>query len=194
MRAELSHDAAKPDEFPTDDLPEVAFLGRSNTGKSSLINALVRRRRLARTSGRPGKTRRIHFYRVERRLYLVDLPGYGYAAAPRVERQSWRPMVESYLRGSRSPLRGAILVVDLRRGLEGEELSLLEWLNREGIEARLVLTKSDKLARSRRVERVRAVAREAPLDPEEIVAASSRTREGIDTISGWVRLWSGVEL
>ncbi len=101
VNAELAHDAAELAQFPADGLPEVAVLGRSNVGKSSFINCLVGRRKLARTSSTPGKTRRIHFYRLDNSAYLVDLPGFGYAAVSRVEQSAWRPLAESYLRGTR---------------------------------------------------------------------------------------------
>jgi GTP-binding protein len=194
MNAELTHDAGEPREFPSDGLPEVAILGRSNVGKSSLINALVGRRGLARTSGRPGKTRRIFFYRVAGACYLVDLPGYGYAAASRDERRQWKPMVESYLRGTRPVLRGALLVIDLRRGPEDEEHDLLGWLDREGIPAALAFTKSDKLAPSRAAERLRSLAAELALPADGVAAVSSRTGRGLERVGGWIRGWTGVEL
>jgi GTP-binding protein len=162
LRSELAFDAGSPRQFPEDGLPEVAVMGRSNVGKSSLINALLGRRKLARTSGRPGKTRRIHFYRIEERLYLVDLPGYGWAAVSKRERESWRPLVESYLRRERSALRGTILLVDARRGLESEERDLLAWLEAEQIPVAIVLTKCDKLSQSEGAKRLRALAEPSP--------------------------------
>jgi GTP-binding protein len=194
MRAELVHDAAKPEEFPRDGLPEVAVLGRSNVGKSSLINALLGRRNLARTSGRPGKTRRIHFYRVADRFYLVDLPGFGYAAASRDERRTWKPMVESYLRGTRAPLRGAILLVDVRRGAESEEGQLLHWLHVEGIPTGVAFTKSDKLSRSRAAAQLESLSRELPSGADRSALVSSRSRQGLEAIAAWIHDWTTYEL
>ena len=192
MKVELTHNAGTPQEFPEDALPEVAILGRSNVGKSSLINALLGRRTLARTSGRPGKTRRIHFYRVQDAFYLVDLPGYGYAAASKAERRSWRPLVESYLRGRREPLRGALLVVDIRRGPEEEERRVLEWLAAEGIPAAIALTKVDKLPRARASEALRGIVKETALPPARVALVSARLRAGLDVVQAWIREWTGV--
>jgi GTP-binding protein len=194
MKVELAAIAADRGGFPGDGLPEVAFLGRSNVGKSSLLNALVGRRSLARTSATPGKTRLLHFYRVEDACYLVDLPGYGYAAVSKAEQRAWRPRVEGYLRGSRRALAGALLLVDLRRGLEAEERDLLAWLARERIPANLVLTKADKLSASRGAARLREIAREIDLAPERLALVSSRTRRGLATVVEWIRLWTGVTL
>jgi GTP-binding protein len=194
VKAELSHNAELPEEFPRDGLPEVAVMGRSNVGKSSFINALLGRRGLARTSGRPGKTRRIHFYRVEDVAYVVDLPGFGYAAVGRQERRRWKTMVESYLRGVREPLRGAVLLVDIRRGPEEEELQLLDWLRSQQIPVGLALTKSDKLSPSRVVPRLRELAQAVDLPPEHVVAVSARTKRGVGAIARWVLDWTGVEL
>ncbi len=194
MKVELVASAVEPAGYPVDGLPEVAFLGRSNVGKSSLLNALIGRRSLARTSAAPGKTRLLHFYRVEDACYLVDLPGYGYAAVSKGEQKSWRPRVESYLRRSRRSLTGALVLVDLRRGLEEEERDLLAWLARERIPANLVLTKADKLVASRAVARLREIAREIDLAPERLALVSSRTRRGLDTVLGWIHAWTGVRL
>jgi GTP-binding protein len=194
MNAKLTHDAEQPTEFPRDGLPEVAVLGRSNVGKSSVINTLLGRRALARTSGRPGKTRRIHFYRVGDLFYLVDLPGFGYAAVARDERRRWKRMVESYLRGAREPLRGALLLVDIRRGPEEGEQQLLDWLRAEGISGAVGLTKSDKLTASRVPPRVRELSGEINLPPERVAAVSARTGRGMDAVASWVLEWTGVEL
>jgi GTP-binding protein len=194
VQAELARDAAGPPDFPDDELPEVAVLGRSNVGKSSFINALLGRKGLARTSGRPGKTRRIHFYRVEKALHLVDLPGYGYAAVSKGERRSWRSMAESYLRASRRPLVGAILLVDLRRGPEEEEMDLLAWLAAEQIPTGVCFTKSDKLARSKVGAALKRFAAEAGLPTERIEAVSSKDRRGLPAVAGWIRDWTGFAL
>lgn len=189
MDAELSHQAADPSGFPVDGLPEVAVLGRSNVGKSTVINALLGRRQLARTSRVPGKTRRIHFYRLAGRAYLVDLPGYGYAAVGREERSAWRPLVESYLRSSRAALRGALLLVDLRRGLEAEELELCAWLDRERITRKLVFTKMDKLRGAELRSRLHGALGERGLAAEDAAAVSARTGEGLGAVAGWLGGW-----
>jgi GTP-binding protein len=194
MKAELAHDAAGPAQFPRDGLPEVAVLGRSNVGKSTFVNALTGRRSLARTSASPGKTRRIHFYRLEDRAYLVDLPGYGYAAVNREERRAWRPLVESYLRGTRPTLRGALLLVDIRRGLEDEERDLLAWLATQGIAVRLVFTKSDKLGAGRLAARLRELAAAAGVREEHAAAVSGRTGLGLAAAGRWFAEWAGLEL
>ena len=194
MNAELAHDAAGAAQFPNDGLPEVAILGRSNVGKSSLINALLGRRKLARTSQTPGKTRRIQFYRIEQRAYVVDLPGFGYAGVSKKEQASWRPLVESYLRGERKALRGSVLLVDVRRGLQTEERELLDWLAGERIPTGVVLTKSDKLSRARlaaELERTRS-ALDSP--GAEVAAVSSRTGAGLALPASWIQTWTGVGL
>ena len=193
MNSELARDAGKPDEFPDDGLPEVAVLGRSNVGKSSVINTLVGRKNLARTSSTPGKTRRILFFAVEQAMYLVDLPGFGWARVGREERASWRPMVESYLRGTREPLRGAIVLIDLRRGAGEEERSLLDWLAEEQIEARVIWTKADKFKPQKRQQQAREFARDLGLEDGSWTAASSLKGTGFAPVVGWLREWAGVE-
>ena len=194
MEAELAHDAAGPAQFPGDGLPEVAVAGRSNVGKSSFVNALAGRRKLARTSGTPGKTRRIHFYRLDGRAYLVDLPGYGYAAVGREERRAWRPLVESYLRGGRAALRGAILLIDPRRGPEREELDLLEWLAAEGIAARVVFTKADKFKPAALARRRAELLARLPLADGDVACASSLSGRGLAAPARWIEAWTGLEI
>jgi GTP-binding protein len=182
--AEILTSGAKPRDFPETDLPEVAFLGRSNVGKSSLLNRLVNRKKLARTSGTPGKTRLIHFFRVlagDTELLLVDLPGYGWAKVSRRERESWGAMVEGYLQ-NRPPLRAAILLQDLRRDVSEDETLLLEWLSERGIPALVALTKADKLKPMRRKARIRELRNQLGLTPGSVLATSSQTGLGIDEL------------
>lgn len=194
MEVELTHNSGGPEEFPRDGLPEVAVLGRSNVGKSTFINTLVGRKRLARTSRRPGKTRRVHFYRLAGSAYLVDLPGFGYAAVARSERRSWQGLVESYLRGSRNSLRGALLIVDLRRGVESEELDLLDWLATEQIETRLLLTKADKLKPGQVARAIHQIQKQTGLPPESLVAISGKTGKGLAAVGRWLREWTGLAI
>lgn len=180
VRAEFAISAAAPAQFPRPAAPEIALLGRSNVGKSSLLNRLVARRQLARTSRTPGKTRLVNWYRVERGrgLFLVDLPGYGYARVAKRERETWKPLIESYL--SRGPvLRAALLLQDLRRDLSEDERLLLAWLAERRIPALLVLTKCDKLGPMRRAERVRELARAAGLAREQVLATSAESGLGM---------------
>src|SRR5580765_4399563 len=138
--------AAQPGQEPAPGPPEIAIAGRSNVGKSSLVNAVLGRRGLARTSSTPGRTRQVNFFLVNERFRLVDLPGYGFAVGSDEEREAWGPLVERYLR-ERATLRGVVLIIDVRRGLEAEEIELLAFLAGIGRPALLVATKTDKLGR-----------------------------------------------
>jgi len=182
--AELLKSCSKPDQFPETGLLEVAFLGRSNVGKSSLLNALVHRKRLARTSSTPGKTRLITFFRVEVgsvELLLADLPGYGWAKVSQKERASWQHLVESYLE-DRPPLRVAILLQDLRRDFSDDETLLLEWLAEREVPALVALTKIDKLKPMRRAERVRKLKKSFDGPALDFVATSSQSGQGVEDL------------
>ena len=194
MKTVLFADAGTPAEYPTDGLPEVAVLGRSNVGKSSFINALIGRKRLARTSRTPGKTRRIHFSRLEDAMYLVDLPGYGYAAVGKQERASWRPMVERYLRGSRAPLAGALLLIDARRGPRDEERELMAWLAAEDIPARVILTKRDKLRPGQVARAVAKICDALQIETDDAVAVSSTAKIALGPVANWIRTWTEFSL
>jgi GTP-binding protein len=181
LRAELLTVASRPSEFPRGDALEVAFLGRSNVGKSSLLNRLVNRKQLARTSTTPGKTRLVHWYQIERAsgvLCFVDLPGYGYAKVGQEERRRWKRLVESYLEG-RPALRAAVLLQDLRRDVSDDERLLLEWLAERRIPALVALTKADKLALGQRSTRARALAKAFALPAGRVLTTSAERGLGI---------------
>lgn len=143
--------ASKPDEFPRAELPEVAVVGRSNVGKSSLINSMVGHDGLARTSRTPGRTRLINWFEVDAKtkFQLVDLPGYGYAEVSEAMRDSWRPLIESYLQ-QRTTLAGVLLLIDIRRGVQDEELDFIPWLTEHDRPVLVALTKADKLPKNKR--------------------------------------------
>lgn len=181
LGAEIAATAAGPAGYPRGGLPEIAFLGRSNCGKSSLLNRLVQRRQLARTSGTPGKTRLLHFYKVrrsDRELLLVDLPGYGYARLPQSERGKWQKLVERYLSGRRE-LRAAVLLQDVRRDPGEDETLLVEWLHHHNIPVLLALTKLDKLKPGARARRLAELQAALPVPAEQVTPTSARTGEGI---------------
>jgi GTP-binding protein len=172
--------AAQPADFPPPALPEVAVVGRSNVGKSSLINALVGQSGLARTSRTPGRTRLINWFAIEERFYLVDLPGYGYAAVSQATRESWRPLIEAYL-AERASLAGVLLLIDIRRGVQDEELDFAPWLEQRAMPVVVALTKADKLAKNKRTLEV-ARARQALALRRDPLAVSATTGEGIDPL------------
>jgi GTP-binding protein len=154
MDAAFLKSAFDESQYPPPDKSEVAFAGRSNVGKSSLLNTLVNRKNLARTSSTPGRTQALNFFRVNDRFTFVDLPGYGYARVSREVKKSWRGMVEAYLR-NRPNLKAVVVIVDIRRDLEEDDRSLMEWLKEEGENVIPVLTKVDKLTRRERESRAR---------------------------------------
>jgi GTP-binding protein len=170
--AEFVVSANQPEQFPADGLPEFAFLGRSNVGKSSLLNALAGQRRLAFTSSTPGRTQTINFYRVEGRQYFVDLPGYGYARVPYGMRDQWRELIEKYLQ-DRPPLILSFLVIDARRGWMQKDLDLKDWLDSENRKYRVIVTKMDKLNQAEQ-QRGMAGIRKLVQDPLPFSALTGR--------------------
>ncbi|MBE7560357.1 YihA family ribosome biogenesis GTP-binding protein [bacterium] len=175
--AEFIISAASPAQFPTTGLVEVAFAGRSNVGKSSLLNDLVGKRGLARTSNTPGRTQLINFFLINESFYFVDLPGYGYAKAPKELRQSWGRLIETYLR-SRGQLRLLVLLIDCRHALSPLDRAMWEWIVAAGAPHQLVLTKTDKLSRSELVQQRRALAAALGVPPEVLIAYSTLKKEG----------------
>lgn len=171
-------------QYPPSSLPEIAFAGKSNVGKSSLINTLTRRKGLARTSNTPGRTQSINFYCVNDRLYLVDLPGYGYAKVPIIVKKSWRHMVETYLR-TRSNLASVIVILDIRRDPTESDMDLLRWLEHYGIPPILVLTKADKLSRQQVRNRSQTISNQlGEYAPHKPIVFSAKTGTGKDTLWG----------
>ena len=145
ISAEFVKSVADIRQIPTEGLPEVAFAGRSNVGKSSLINALLNRKKLVQVSSTPGKTRLINFFKINQKFYFVDLPGYGYARVSRLMQQGWQKLIESYLLNSRF-LKGVVVLIDIRHPITEADLQLIEWLAGHEIETVIVGTKADKLS------------------------------------------------
>jgi GTP-binding protein len=196
VAADFIRSCTAPEQFPRDGLPEIACVGRSNVGKSSLINSLLNRKGLAKVSGTPGKTRFLNFFRVTttdrlvRNFYLVDLPGYGYAKAAKSVRAQWGPMIERYLTGW-SSLEGILLLVDARR-TEHHDETTFEWLNGLGLPSVVVATKLDKLARGERRARLAAIRESLHMpDAMALVPYSSATHEGRDELWGAVKTMLG---
>ncbi|MEJ5364139.1 MAG: ribosome biogenesis GTP-binding protein YihA/YsxC [Desulfosoma sp.] len=183
--------AVAPEGYPREDLPEVAFAGRSNVGKSSLINAILGRKKLVRTSATPGRTQTLNFFRINDAFFFVDLPGYGYAKVPQKVRDQWGPMVEKYLT-SRSQLVGLVHIMDLRHPPTPDDVQLWNWLHTAGIPAVPVLTKADKVPRGRRQAQLHAAARILGVDPAAILVFSAVTREGVDAL--WRKILSWISM
>jgi GTP-binding protein len=162
---------------PESSLPEVAFAGRSNVGKSSLLNALVRRKSFARVSRTPGRTREINFFRVNNSFVLVDFPGYGYARISKEKKVEWRPMIESYLRRT-TQLRGIVLLLDIRREPSEDDRAMLDFLAELEVPTIVALTKSDKLSKAAAHERTSGIARTLALEGDQVIQFSAQTGEG----------------
>ncbi|HTG00569.1 MAG TPA: ribosome biogenesis GTP-binding protein YihA/YsxC [Nitrospirota bacterium] len=173
--------AAGPKQFPPDSRPQVAFAGRSNVGKSSLINALLHRKNLVKTSQTPGKTQLLNFFIINGSFYFVDLPGYGYARVPRVVADAWAPLIEGYLRNARQ-LRAVVMLLDIRREPDERDIRLVEWLKEYDIPAIYTLTKADKLNR-REIEAARRSAEER-LSLSPLVLTSAKDGTGIRELMG----------
>lgn len=175
--AEFVTSAVKPSQYPEALHPEVAFAGRSNVGKSSLINTLVNRKRLVKTSSTPGRTQLINFFSVNDSLCLVDLPGYGYAKVPAAVKRQWGPMIETYLKG-RSSLKAVVLILDIRRTPGIEEQNFIDWLALYGRQAIVVLTKADKLSKNKQKKQIQAIGTALGLDESALILFSAKSRLG----------------
>jgi GTP-binding protein len=162
---------------PQSPLPEVAFAGRSNVGKSSLLNSLVRRKSFARVSRTPGRTREINFFRINNGFVFVDLPGYGYARVSKEKKAEWRPMIESYLRRT-TQLRGIVLLLDIRREPSDDDRAMLDFLAEVEVPTIVALTKTDKVSKVAAQARATEISRALALEPEQVIPFSAHTGEG----------------
>ena len=165
-------------DLPEDNLPEIAFAGRSNVGKSSLLNAIMGRKKLVKVSSRPGFTQSLNFFLVNGSAYLVDLPGYGYAKAPRNVIKRWQKLVEGYL-SRRKTLKGVVCIFDIRRSLDDLDLNLVEYLLFMKLRPWVVLNKADKLSGSKIASKLRETSIMLPRDLSEPLVVSSRTGKGV---------------
>jgi len=179
--AEFITSAVKPSQYPPTGLPEIAFSGRSNVGKSSLINSLLNRKRLVKTSSTPGRTQLINFFSINSVFCFVDLPGYGYAKVPAVVRKKWGPMIEKYLL-TRETLKGVVLIMDIRRTPGMEELQFIDWLGSFDIPAVLILTKVDKLSKTKQIKQMIIIAETLNVDKDNLILFSAKTGRGKDDV------------
>jgi GTP-binding protein len=167
---------------PEPQLPEIAFAGRSNVGKSSLLNALVKRKAFARVSKTPGRTRELNFFRVNELFMLVDLPGYGYAKISKERKAAWRPLIDSYLHNS-PYLRGVVLLLDVRHDPTSDDRIMLETLGEIGVPTLIALTKVDKLGAMARAKRIRELCAKAELDQDQVIPFSAHDNIGRDDLA-----------
>jgi GTP-binding protein len=181
-KAELVAVAVKRNQYPEDSKKEIAFAGRSNVGKSSLLNLLVNRKNLARVSGSPGKTRTINFYEINDEFRIVDLPGYGYAKVSKSVTENWGDMIEGYLAGRQGLLK-VVQLVDIRHEPSAQDVQMYEWLKHYGLDGIVVATKSDKISRNDMARSISGIRKTLGLSPEDkVIPVSSLKRTGYDKL------------
>lgn len=180
--AELAIVCGVTSRLPDTGMPEVAFAGKSNVGKSSLINGLMNRKALARTSGQPGKTQTINFYKVNKSMYLVDLPGYGYAKTAQTEKEKWGKMIEKYLHTSKN-LKAVFLLVDIRHAPSANDCQMYDWVLHQGYEPIVIATKLDKLKRSQVQKNLKVIRETLKIGKDAVVIPySAETKQGREEI------------
>jgi GTP-binding protein len=178
--------ATQPGNYPPENLPEIAFAGRSNVGKSTLINKLVNRKHLVKTSSTPGRTQLLNFFNINDAFVFVDLPGYGYAKVPDRVKKDWGKMIETFL-STRLTLKGVVLILDIRRNPGEEENNFISWLHQQGIPTVLILTKADKLSKTKQKKQIQIIEKALSVNPEELICFSAKTRQGLDSV------WKAIE-
>ncbi len=182
IKAELAAVAVKKEQYPTTDLPEIAFAGRSNVGKSSLINTIVKRKNFARVSGSPGKTRTINFFEINEAFRIVDLPGYGYAKVSKSMSKDWGPMMENYLE-HRENLIKVIQLVDIRHAPSAQDIQMYEYLRYHGLDGFVVATKADKVSRNELNKNLNIIKKTLKMKAGDIlVPVSSLKKTGCDVL------------
>ena len=181
-KAELLITAARKEQYPATTVPEIAFAGKSNVGKSSMINALLNRKSLARTSSQPGKTQTINFYNINDLLNFVDLPGYGYAKASKTEQEKWAKMIDTYLH-NREQLKEVILLVDIRHEPSKNDVQMFEWIKNCGYTGYVIAAKADKLSRSQQIKSVAVIKKTLGVKGSSyIIPFSAVSKSGVEEI------------
>ncbi|HKK96450.1 MAG TPA: ribosome biogenesis GTP-binding protein YihA/YsxC [Anaerovoracaceae bacterium] len=197
IKSDLEKIAVHPNQYPLNDKPEIAFAGRSNVGKSSLLNLLTNRKRLARVSGNPGKTRTINFYLINDEFRIVDLPGYGYAKASRSLTETWGEMVENYL-GDRNNLLKVIQLVDVRHKPSEKDVQMYEYIKHYGLDGIVVATKADKVSKNELNKNISVIKKTLNLKVDDmVIPVSSLKRTGqekiIDVMAGLLEDCDGID-
>ena len=188
--AKLLITAVKYEQYPSKDIPEIALVGRSNVGKSSLINCLTNRKNLARTSSTPGKTATINFYDIDKTLIFVDLPGYGFAKVSKNEKEKWGRMIEEYL-NEREELVQVVLLVDMRHKPTNDDIMMFDWIVSSGFEPVVIATKKDKVKPSQREDALKLIKDTLGID--EVIPFSSEKGDGVDEVWDLFKKMIGVE-
>lgn len=179
--SEIVMSAVNRSQYPAEDIPEIAFVGRSNVGKSSTINTLLNRRNFARVSQTPGKTRTINFYLINEEFFFVDLPGYGYAKISKTEKATWGKIMETYLTG-RNELCAIFLLVDIRHEPTDDDKAMYEWIKHFGYDCVVIATKSDKISRGQYQKHFSVIRKKLGLKDEKILPISSLKKTGVDEL------------
>lgn len=178
-------------QLPEDNLPEIAFAGRSNVGKSSLINRLIGRANYVKTSSKPGKTQSLNFFTVDQRLYLVDLPGYGFAKVSQKVRNKWLALINSYLE-SREQLAVVVVIIDLRHELKSLDRNLVDWLKFYDIPYQLVYTKADKLGKNKQLQHAAALDAGLSITPDQRILFSAKSGQGVQELQARLEQFAGL--
>ena len=192
-QVDLTISAVRADQYPTTGYPEIALVGRSNVGKSSLTNTLINRRNFAHTSSQPGKTQTLNFYDVENQLYFVDVPGYGYAKVSKKQREEFGQMIEQYLT-QRQQLRGVILLVDARHTPTADDAQMYQWLTYYHLPVLVVATKTDKVKPSQYTKVIKEVKNKLQVvKGQPLILFSATSKRGKDDVWHWIEKQTGVK-